>query len=176
VFGLSLSELVVIGVVALVVVGPQKLPGMLRTLGEWARKLRTLTHEMRTQSGIDDILRSEGIHGGLNELRGFVRGNHFQSPIYAPPPPPPPPVSDVPLSAYDPYASFEIDVTKEYPPEGADAYGALPDDLLDDGKTPVPAPVEVMTDAEPMAAVTDATEADAVAIVPGLAPRVSTGS
>jgi sec-independent protein translocase protein TatB len=135
VFGLSFGELVVIGVVALVAVGPQKLPGMLRTLGEWARKLRILTHEMRTQSGIDDILRHEGIHGGLTELRGLMRGAHFQAPAYTAPAPPP----VVTPPTRDPYENLEIDATKEYPPEGPDAYGALPDDLLDDG-LPEPEP------------------------------------
>jgi len=132
VFGLSLSELVVIGVVALIAVGPQKLPGMLRTLGEWLRKLRILTHEMRAQSGIDDILRSEGIHGGLSELRGLMRGHQFPPALYTPPAAAPAPVQ-TPTSAYDPYAGVEIDATKEYPPEGADAYDTVPDDLFDDG-------------------------------------------
>lgn len=128
VFGFSFGELLVIGVVALVAVGPQKLPGMLRTLGEWVRKARNITHEVRAQSGIDEILRSEGLHGGLNELRGLMRGPHV--PAYVPPPPQP----EVPaVSRYeDPYANLEIDPTKEYPPEGPDAHGALPDDLVYD--------------------------------------------
>jgi sec-independent protein translocase protein TatB len=130
VFGLSFSEILVIGVVALVAVGPQKLPGMLRTLGEWVRKLRNLTHEVRAQSGIDEILRSEGLHGGLTELRSLMRGQ--PAPVYVPPPPPvasPEPIE--PPRYEDPYAALEIDPTREYPPEGPDAYGALPDDLVD---------------------------------------------
>lgn len=128
-FGLSFSELLVIGVVALVAVGPQKLPGMLRTMGQWIRKLRTLTYEVRAQSGIDEILRSEGMHGGLSELRSLMRGQH--APIYVPPapvsaPPPEPPRYE------DPYANLEVDPTREYPPEGPDAYGAVPDDLFDE--------------------------------------------
>lgn len=169
-FGLSFSELLVIGVVALVAVGPQKLPGMLRTLGEWARKLRNLTHEMRTQSGIDEILRSEGIHGGLNELRGLMRGGgHLPTPLYTPPPAQAAVVT--PASEYDPYAGLEIDATKEYPPEGPDAYGALPDDLYDDGEDvaelalPAPAP-------EP----TPAEAGDAADAVTAPIPRASTGS
>lgn len=127
-FGFSFGELLVIGVVALVAVGPQKLPGMLRTLGEWVRKARNITQEVRAQSGIDEILRSEGLHGGLSELRGLMRGPHV--PAYTPPPPQPE-VAAVPRYE-DPYANLEIDPTKEYPPEGPDAYGALPDDLVYD--------------------------------------------
>lgn len=124
-FGLSFSELIVIGVVTLVAVGPQKLPGMLHTMGQWLKKLRKMTTEVRAQTGIDEILRAEGIHGGLNELRQLTRGG----------------VAGVAAPRYeDPYANLEIDATREYPPEGVDAYGALPDDLLDEPEAqPAPA-------------------------------------
>jgi sec-independent protein translocase protein TatB len=120
VFGLSLTELVVIAVVTLVAVGPQRLPGMLKTLGEWIRKLRRMTTEVRAQTGIDDILRAEGIHGGLNELRGLVRGQFNEPPRRG-------------AAPADPYNSgIDTDPTREYPLEGADAAGALPDDLFDE--------------------------------------------
>ena len=133
-FGFSFSELLVICIVALVAVGPKKLPGLLKTLGQWLRKLRNLTNDVRNQTGIDDLLRNEGINGGLNELRGLLRGNHgvtFDPPraVEAPRPPP--------EDQYDPYAHIEIDASREYPLEGADAYGALPDDLLDADDPPV---------------------------------------
>jgi sec-independent protein translocase protein TatB len=128
VFGFSLGELLVICVVALIAVGPKKLPGMLHTLGQWLRKIRNLTSEVRSQTGIDDLLRAEGLHGGLNELRGLLRGGHSTA-FEAPQPVPQSAPVHVPLE--DPYANLEIDVSREYPVEGADSYGALPDDLLD---------------------------------------------
>jgi sec-independent protein translocase protein TatB len=138
VFGLSFSELVIIGVVTLVAVGPTRLPGMLRTLGQWMRKLRKMTTEVRQQTGIDEILRAEGIQGGLNELRGLVRGGHapVAQPVYRP--------------ANEPYANLDFDVNQEYPPEGSDAGGALPDDLLAEPEPepepePPPPPVEATT-------------------------------
>ncbi|HYO98247.1 MAG TPA: twin-arginine translocase TatA/TatE family subunit [Polyangiaceae bacterium] len=146
-FGFSFGEVLLIAVVALVAVGPQKLPGMLRTLGEWARKLRLMTHEMRAQSGIDEILRAEGVHGGLNELRGLMRGQHALP--FVPPPAPvlpvsPPPDGTISAPTYsapalldDAYNAPELDVSQEYPPEGADAYGVLPDDLFDVPDAPV---------------------------------------
>ncbi|HEV8248069.1 MAG TPA: Sec-independent protein translocase protein TatB [Polyangiaceae bacterium] len=115
-FGLSFSEFIVIAVVALVAVGPKRLPGMLHTMGQWVRKLRKMTTEVRAQTGIDDILRAEGLQGGLNELRTLVRGQH--------------PVPET-RRHEDPYANLELDLSREYPPEGPDAYGALADDLLD---------------------------------------------
>ena len=122
-FGISLTELALIAVVTLVIVGPQKLPSMLRTLGEWARRLRRITTEVRAQTGIDEILRQEGIDGGLNELRGMLRGDlgsigRDQRP---------------PVQSPDPYRDvIEIDSSREYPPEGVDACEALADDLVDE--------------------------------------------
>src|SRR4051794_38293081 len=130
-------------VVALIFVGPKKLPGMLHTLGQFLRKMRNMTNDVRNQTGIDQLLRAEGLHGGLNELRGLLRINHgisFDPPHVATPklgessnadPNPldvPAPLVHAPID--DPYAHMDIDSTREYPPEGADAYGALPDDLL----------------------------------------------
>ena len=129
-FGFSFGELLVICVVALIAVGPKKLPGMLHTLGQWLRKLRNLTSEVRSQTGIDELLRSEGLHGGLNELRGLLRGGHTN-----PFEPPLPAASPIRAPLEDPYANLDIDVSREYPLEGADSYGALPDDLLDDDAT-----------------------------------------
>jgi len=58
-----------VAVVALVIVGPARLPGMLNTVGKWSVKLRRMIFDMRAQSGIDEILREEGLIGGLQELR-----------------------------------------------------------------------------------------------------------
>jgi sec-independent protein translocase protein TatB len=131
-------------VVALIAVGPKKLPGMLHSLGQFLRKMRNMTNDVRNQTGIDQLLRSEGLHGGLNELRGLLRGNHginFDAPLSSPSPSPSPsvattgsevvgePAMHAPID--DPYAHIDIDSTREYPLEGADAYGALPDDLLE---------------------------------------------
>lgn len=131
-FGISLSEVALIAVVALLVVGPQKLPSMLRTLGEWARKLRHMTTQVRAQTGIDEILRQEGIDGGISELRSLIRGDlaalaRGRSPAAEPEP------------LDDPYPrTAELDRTREYPPEGPDACGALADDLWDEPAADAP--------------------------------------
>jgi sec-independent protein translocase protein TatB len=105
------------------------------------RKIRNLTVEVRNQTGIDDLLRSEGLHGGLNELRGLLRGNHGV-PFEAPAPQPAP---RAPLE--DPYVNIDIDVSREYPQEGADAHGALPDDLLQDDAPKQDSATETQADA-----------------------------
>ena len=140
-FGFSFSELLMICVVALIAVGPKKLPGMLHSLGQFIRKMRNMSNDVRNQTGIDQLLRAEGLHGGLNELRGLLRINHGISfdPPHVPTPAPSEPIGGQSISSEpivhapidDPYAHMDIDSTREYPLEGADAYGALPDDLLE---------------------------------------------
>lgn len=48
-FDIGWSELVVIGVVALVVIGPKELPGMLRTVGGAIAKIRRMAGEFQSQ-------------------------------------------------------------------------------------------------------------------------------
>jgi sec-independent protein translocase protein TatB len=123
VFGVSFPELVVLGTVALLVLGPEKLPGMLRTMGQWVAKLRRLTTEVRYQSGIDEVLRAEGFDGGLNELRSIMRGCTATMASHQ-------------ATIRQPAAEqFVSDKSREYPAEGPDSYGALPEDLV----SPAPA-------------------------------------
>ncbi len=146
--GFSFSELVLIGVVTLVAVGPQRLPGLLRNLAQWMRKIRKMTTEVRAQTGIDDMLRAEGLHGGLNELRSLMRSGPGafvgSAPATGPAPYRPP---------EDPYANIEIDATHEYPPEGPDAKGALPDDLVPTEEASPPAPASPPPPDQPSAPV-----------------------
>jgi len=48
-FDIGWGELVVIGVVALVAIGPKELPGVLRSLGQWMGKIRRMSAEFQSQ-------------------------------------------------------------------------------------------------------------------------------
>ena len=61
-FGMGWSEMVLIGIVALIVVGPKDLPGMFRTLGQFTGKARGMAREFSKameaaadESGVTDI-------------------------------------------------------------------------------------------------------------------------
>lgn len=56
-------ELLVIGVVALIVVGPKELPGLVRSVGRWAAKARNLAREF--QSGMEEAAKD----AELDDLR-----------------------------------------------------------------------------------------------------------
>jgi sec-independent protein translocase protein TatB len=48
-FDIGWSELVVIGVVALIAIGPKELPGVLRAIGQWTGKIRRMAGEFQGQ-------------------------------------------------------------------------------------------------------------------------------
>jgi sec-independent protein translocase protein TatB len=48
-FEIGWGELLIIGVVALIAIGPKELPGVLRTLGQWMSKLRRMASEFQSQ-------------------------------------------------------------------------------------------------------------------------------
>jgi sec-independent protein translocase protein TatB len=48
-FEIGWSELLVIGVVALIAIGPKELPGVLRTAGQWIGKIRRMAAEFQGQ-------------------------------------------------------------------------------------------------------------------------------
>ena len=54
-FDLGWSELAVVALIALIVVGPKELPQILRTAAHWMRKARSLAREF--QSSVDDMVR-----------------------------------------------------------------------------------------------------------------------
>jgi sec-independent protein translocase protein TatB len=48
-FDIGWSELLVIGVVALIVIGPKELPTVLRAVGQWSGKIRRMAGEFQSQ-------------------------------------------------------------------------------------------------------------------------------
>jgi len=157
VFGLSFGELVMLLLVAVVVLGPKELPRYLRKAGLLAGQLRRMAYDMRAKSGIDEVLRSEGIGADIAEIRRlatFARGElgsimtdlrstangvtlrDVPASPYAPTqvpsaPPAPPPVRPAVTVPAAPRVlaptASEIDREREYPKAGVDTYGALPE-------------------------------------------------
>jgi sec-independent protein translocase protein TatB len=63
---LGFNEILILGVLALVVVGPKDLPLLFRKLGKWTAKLRGMAQEFRT--GFDELARQ----AELDELKREV--------------------------------------------------------------------------------------------------------
>ena len=110
VFGLSFGEVILLALIAMIVVGPRNLPTMLRTLGKTVAKLKRLTVDIREQTGIDEILKGEGIEKEMEQLRMIASGR----------------ILDVDLAS-DP-ADDHPPRYREYPRMGVDGYDAIPED------------------------------------------------
>lgn len=72
-FGIGGTELIVIAIVLLIAVGPDRLPKLLKAVVKGYREFRRATRELRASTGIDEILQDED----LRDLR---------KPLYVPPP------------------------------------------------------------------------------------------
>lgn len=66
-FDLGWTELLVIGIVALIVIGPKDLPGMFRTLGRFTAKARNMAREF--QRAMDDAADQAGVKDVAKDLK-----------------------------------------------------------------------------------------------------------
>jgi sec-independent protein translocase protein TatB len=48
-FDISWTEFLLIGIVALIVIGPKELPAVMRTMGQWTRRIRSLAADFQNQ-------------------------------------------------------------------------------------------------------------------------------
>ena len=67
-FGIDSPELLVIAVVALVVIGPKELPGLLRTWGRWMAQMRGMAAEFRGH--VDEMVRQSELDDVKKQLEG----------------------------------------------------------------------------------------------------------
>src|SRR5262245_20546619 len=72
-FGIDSPELLVIAIVALIVIGPKELPGMLRSWGKWMAQMRGMASEFRghvdemvRQSELDEVKKQLEASPGLD--------------------------------------------------------------------------------------------------------------
>jgi len=76
VFDVSLSELFLIGLIALVVIGPQRLPEVARAAGRWAGRMRRFVEDVKRdidrETGDKDLAALRQIHQELSDTRGML--------------------------------------------------------------------------------------------------------
>lgn len=110
-FGIGLPELFMIGLVALLVVGPGDLPKTLRAIGRAVREFQRATRELRQEAGFDDVINevTQPFREGLSGIETDVRSS---------------------LDEAKRTMTLEeepVDLAMEYPEGGADDFGALPE-------------------------------------------------
>jgi sec-independent protein translocase protein TatB len=81
-FGIGWSEFVVIGVVALIAIGPKELPTVLRTVGFWVGKVRRMANEFQGQ--FQEALREAemaDVRKELEEISAQATDIKFDDPV-----------------------------------------------------------------------------------------------
>ncbi|MBL8547448.1 MAG: twin-arginine translocase subunit TatB [Hyphomonadaceae bacterium] len=73
---LGFNEIVILGILALVVVGPKDLPLLFRKLGQWTAKLRGMAQEFRT--GFDELARQAELDELKREVDALRRTTSLQ--------------------------------------------------------------------------------------------------
>ena len=87
-FGIGLPELIIIMVIALIVVGPKKLPDLAKALGKGMAEFRKATHEIKESLDIDEDLNevkrdlADSIHDLEKPLDLAAYGSEEEQPLY----------------------------------------------------------------------------------------------
>jgi sec-independent protein translocase protein TatB len=153
-FDFSWGELLLIGVVALIVIGPKELPGVLRMVGQWVGKIRRMAGEFQSQ--FHEAMREAemaDLKKQVDELNDAARGltRHFDPMTLGRTP-------DVPASSSTPPAP-----TPSTPPAPAAEDAASPPSIgTQDAQSDSPPPEP----AAPPVAEKDVAEKDVVTAAP----------
>lgn len=70
-FDLGFTEMAVIAVVAILIIGPKQLPVVLRTIGKWMGKARSLAREF--QDSVNEAIRESELEDVRKEMDSFRR-------------------------------------------------------------------------------------------------------
>jgi len=71
-FDLGMMELLVIGIVALIVVGPKDLPGLFRTVGNFVGKMKGMAREF--QRSMDEAAKASGMGDAMDGVKNAASG------------------------------------------------------------------------------------------------------
>lgn len=73
------SEFLLIGIVALIVVGPKDLPLMMRRLGQWVGQAKRMASEFR--GAFDDMARQAELDELRQEIEALKKNNDFEGAV-----------------------------------------------------------------------------------------------
>lgn len=133
-FDISFWELALIGVVALIVVGPERMPGLARATGLWLGKARRMLAEVKAEvdrelqlEELKQSLRQQGDLNGAKEIADQMNAlrDDIQAEFNDPGPPP----------GWRPGMSTDSQLPEWNPPPGYDPQ--LPSDVSAPAPTPV---------------------------------------
>ena len=150
-FDISWGELLLIGVVALVFIGPKELPTVLRTLGQWMAKLRRMANEFQNQ--FHEAMREAEMADLKKQVDDLTTTAHSYANFD--------PVSEVRRELDNTQQQIESAIEKPAEPTTSPAVSAAPASEAPASApsaepTPLPAPVEQPAATEPALVGTEA--------------------
>ncbi len=131
-FDLAWSEIALIGVVALIAIGPKDMPVAIKTVAQMVKKARRMAGEFQTH--VDEMVREANLHevrDHINDIRsmdikgkilsavdgdGSIRRTMSDSPFNAAPPPVTPVVHEAPTDTVVPSHAEHVIAAPEPPP------------------------------------------------------------
>ena len=148
-FEIGFWELIVVGVVAMIVVGPEQLPGLARKAGFWLGKARRMIAEVKADvdrelhlEEIKQTLRQQADLGEVKDVADQVKTFRREIEQEFDDPGPPPGWRPGMPTAAPPPALTPPDSSREAPAVAPSAPGRSPQP---DSTTPVPAPIVTPT-------------------------------
>nr|WP_311968634.1 Sec-independent protein translocase protein TatB [Pseudomonas baltica] len=147
-FGISFTELLLVGLVALLVLGPERLPGAARTAGLWIGRLKrsfnAIKNEVEREIGADEIrrqLHNEHILSLEQEARKIL------NPQAAQPKPAQPPAAQAPATEAHPPAAAPLPVAASEPHLALEQPAPAPVEPVHAVSDPLPVPPLTSADA-----------------------------
>jgi sec-independent protein translocase protein TatB len=144
-FGVSFSELALIFIVALVVLGPTRLPGLVRKVGRWVGKARAMArdfqNQLETEINIDELNRMTDIRSKETPPASPAPSAEFSGDMNSPPatdsstPESTAPESTAPGMAE---SGYPYGVQQPAPDHGSGLASDLPPDHPPDAAPPLP--------------------------------------
>jgi sec-independent protein translocase protein TatB len=118
-FGIGTWEIFVIAVVALVVLGPKRLPQALKTVGRGIGQFRRAVMQIKEEVGYDQVVDEvvRPLREGMYELNAQIHNEISATSSHS---------RDVDLD------DEALGITTEYPEGGPDDYGAIPESSAND--------------------------------------------
>ena len=77
-FDIGWTEMLVLGIVTLLAVGPRELPGLLRTMGRYIGQMRDMANDFRSQ--MDDVAEELDARSQLKKLTQTTLGDASEMP------------------------------------------------------------------------------------------------
>ena len=76
-FGIGMPELILILAIALIVIGPKKLPDLAKSLGRAMREFKKATSELKESMELDQEI--QDVKSAFNDVSGDVKGSFLDS-------------------------------------------------------------------------------------------------